>query len=765
MFPNNTIDKIISPLIESQFPQFYETDGPMFISFVTAYYQWMEAQNPGFVGSIITQSRSLLDYWDSDTTLERFIKFFKDEFLVEMPNHLAVDKRFIIKHVLDYYRSKGTQRGFELLFRILYNQDVKVNSPGDYMFRLSNGTWRVPRYIEVADNPFLGQLDNLLITSSSGASGVVESYARMIINNKVTNVLYLSDVSLNFKLGDFIFCNEIPGFFTIIIGSLSALTLENGGLNFSVGDELNINGSGYGGIARVVSTVSENGLVSFNLLNGGYGYAVNSVIAVNSSNTGGSGAGFQIGGITDVQTILLDTDTIAGALATVLDLSTQGMIVNINNASGSFQNGELAQGNALSLQLVVDIIASPSGFCANGESVSNSVLGINGVLVYYADVNDLYLTGTSAVLNNANLSFGAIIVSNTSSCVMRIQVVEPVQNVIANGFVIGSGSNTTVLTVDRLDAADIGYYIEGMTITGNISGMTATVNNAIRLTNWDYFPEASNGSNLDSIIGDSFTFVQEQIGRIAFIDNQNPGSGYTSAPTVSVINPLVAELQIPDGFGGFWGQDAVVNAVAGSSNGVVTALAIADAGFSYTPGEYLTMTSANSDVAVFGRAIVDTAGIGQGYWKDTQSFLSDSMVLQDSYYYQVFSYELVSEQMLNNYEKFIKDLTHPVGYALFGKYAVNRTFNFIGPTLASSEVFEVPEIIFYTADSVFFTCDEITVTVDQSQNVSYDLLDSLGDFLFSSDGNNLIYSSSVFVLSGDGLALFSSDGSELTVGQ
>jgi hypothetical protein len=57
------IEKIVSPLIEEQFPEFYQENGASFIDFVKQYYVWMESQNQA-----LNASRSLLVYLDIDKT-------------------------------------------------------------------------------------------------------------------------------------------------------------------------------------------------------------------------------------------------------------------------------------------------------------------------------------------------------------------------------------------------------------------------------------------------------------------------------------------------------------------------------------------------------------------------------------------------------------------------------------------------------------------------------------------------------------------------
>ena len=44
MNQDTLIEKNISNLVEHQFPEFYRTDGPTFVSFVKAYYKWLESE-------------------------------------------------------------------------------------------------------------------------------------------------------------------------------------------------------------------------------------------------------------------------------------------------------------------------------------------------------------------------------------------------------------------------------------------------------------------------------------------------------------------------------------------------------------------------------------------------------------------------------------------------------------------------------------------------------------------------------------------------
>ena len=54
-----------------------------------------------------------------------------------------------------------------------------------------------------------------------------------------------------------------------------------------------------------------------------------------------------------------------------------------------------------------------------------------------------------------------------------------------------------------------------------------------------------------------------------------------------------------------------------------------------------------------------------------KSFSSDVMNIQDSLFYQDFSYQIVAEKMLSMYETLVRNIVHPSGIALYGAYRLN----------------------------------------------------------------------------------------------
>lgn len=660
------VQKFISPLIASQFPSFYREEGPNFVAFMEAYFEWLEQQN-----NVLNHSRSLLEYLDIDTTLQQFIIHFKNTYINDLPESIIADKKQLVKHILDFYRSKGTEKAYKLLFRMFFNEDIEIYVPGKYLFSPSDAEWYVPKYVEVSSDIPLGQFVGLKVKGTGGATAVVESYFQKNIKNKVIDVLYLSNIEGIFNFNEKILCDDLPNVTLsnapIIFGSFSAVSVLDGGADYEVGDILSAEGTGDLGKVRVVATTQLNGKVTFKLVDGGYGYSLDAVVSI----TGGSGTGanFQIGGITDKQIYVINTDKINEVETVKLDIITQGFKLDVSSSTGLFDSDEQLSCSSNVIHIDVSYVTGDVGSIANGAVLSNSALAISGLTVYNSDGNMMYITGTDADIENANIAPGVILTDGTHT--VSINSNFPKVTVTSNGYVDGAASNNTVVSIYN-NSDDIGYIIPGSTITGVTSGETATVDAVTRLTDWAYFVATINPQNLDMTIQEAFNNVTKEIGKITYLSAVNPGVGYSSDPTVSITEPLILDLQIFDGVGNYWGNNAVVTAKAGIASGVVTGVEVVDSGYGYVNDEKINLVNANNQTVVTGIAVVRQTGKNTGYWKDNKSFLSDTNYIQDSYYYQHYSYEILATRMKRTYEDFVKSLVHPSGLIMFGRYLIKN---------------------------------------------------------------------------------------------
>jgi hypothetical protein len=64
-----------------------------------------------------------------------------------------------------------------------------------------------------------------------------------------------------------------------------------------------------------------------------------------------------------------------------------------------------------------------------------------------------------------------------------------------------------------------------------------------------------------------------------------------------------------------------------------------------------------------------------GYYVTNDSFLNDAIFIQDSRYYQAYSYVLKIDEKLEAYKTAVKNLIHPAGMAIFGEFDIRNEFD------------------------------------------------------------------------------------------
>lgn len=720
-----SIEKHVSPFIPQQFPALYKEQGPNFIAFVQAYYEWMEQSN-----QTVGHARHLLDYADIDTTTQDFIEYFKNTYIHAIPESIISDKRLLVKHILDLYRSKGTPRAYALLFRMVFDEEIELYIPGDYVFKPSDNRWYVPRYIEVTSSSGLNDVVGTQIRNSAGATAIVETFFTRMVNNRIVNVLEVSNVRGRFKNGDRVYQTRVNGSIGVansvtMVGSLSGISVTAGGIGFSVGEYVDVIGSGVEGKARIVSVDALNtGGVAFTLLSGGSGYTTNAVVTVKATlnilvnnNTGffltntslvdsttsangtivfantsivrlvdfsntlvfsagdtvtsstgsatvvsvaggsGQGATFSVGAIRDTEIFEINTDLIGPYESLLLDQASSTMSVALTSITGTFTVGHTVNSSANAVLLEGYVLSTNNAI--NGEFFANADIGVANLYIYRADGGQCLVTGTEAELTNANLQPGVILVSNTTRTTLQLAIRPSKITVTGNATITSFSSPNVVLSAVN------GYFVATRALTSN-AGATGTISSVTRLTDW-VLPANSGNTNLDTAISIALTNRNMEVGTIAYLSEINPGSSYTSRPYVDITEPDIAALNIVDALGNFKGKNAAVDVNIVGGNGVIKTVDIISSGFGYLPNETVTLSGTEGRSAS-GASIVYTVGTGEGRWLSRKSFSSDLMKIHDGYYYQTFSYDIISSKLLSTYETMVKDLVHPSGIALFGRY-------------------------------------------------------------------------------------------------
>ena len=329
MYNSNALyEQIVSNFTPDQFPAFYKDMDTNFIVFMEAYYEWLEYESsPGGLNALsqinpygngpVGQARKLDQYRDVDFTIEAFLEFFQKKYLYGIPFSIIISKRYLLKHILDVYRSKTNINCYRLLFKLVYGDDVRIYLPGRDMLRVSDGIWYIPRYLEV-NNKEINEsyIGKTIRGASSGTTAIVEAYIREELIDNHSNIFYLSNISPpggDFIIGEYIVAfdqddtsTEIIEAAPVVLGSLDHITVKFGGQDFKKGYQFEI------ADRQLYRYVQKFGSISFELLYGGFGFTANATSYVYNDpfDSSGNGASFVVSAISGQTSVTYNNDLI-----------------------------------------------------------------------------------------------------------------------------------------------------------------------------------------------------------------------------------------------------------------------------------------------------------------------------------------------------------------------------------------------------------------------------------------------------------------------
>lgn len=445
----------ISQYIERQFPAFYREEGQNFIAFVKAYYEWLEQPT-----NVTYKSRHLLEYRDVDTTLDDFIVYFKEKYLKNIQFNTSSNKELLIKNASDLYRSKGTERSIDLFFKLVYGVDAEVQYPAERIFKLSDGQWEVPQYLEITYNrQNINYVGKQIIGSLSGATAFVEKYIRRRAGYGIVSIVYISNLSGQFIKGESIgITTNGSGIYTEnsarVIGSVTGVTILDNGREFAVGDIVSFQDSerGRGGFARVTEIGEQTGVIDFILEEGLWGFSTNAVSIISEK--------------------VLFANNIYGNTFTIMDTIVQpsvyieyqnsapiivGDIIKSYNGANLVANGIVIDVDHVATSnsgtATVSVVSGP--FTTGTYQLNSNVSTLNVATITdfttYAEVMGVPSTFYLTVSDASNIGVGEVVISNNDS---RGTVSEKRDNNITvintiGGFVNGNSlKDTTITNVD-----------------------------------------------------------------------------------------------------------------------------------------------------------------------------------------------------------------------------------------------------------------------------------------------------------------------------
>ena len=143
-------DNLTSLLINRQVPEFVREEYPLFVTFMEAYYEFLEQKQGTQLNDLTTRSKDLRYISDVDQSIDDFEESFFNSYAELVPRNVQVDKAILIKNVLPIYLSKGSEASFKLLYRFLFGQELEVKYPKNDILRASDGKWEIENALEVS---------------------------------------------------------------------------------------------------------------------------------------------------------------------------------------------------------------------------------------------------------------------------------------------------------------------------------------------------------------------------------------------------------------------------------------------------------------------------------------------------------------------------------------------------------------------------------------------------------------------------------------
>ena len=567
------------------------------------------------------QGVDLTQFRDIDKTLESFIDQFKKELAYNLPI-VVEDERFLLSHIKDQYLAKGSEASYKLLFKLLYGKNVELLYPGQQMLIPSDGRWN--QEISIFAQVDFGDPDDIVgkLVDIQTAGRIL----RVLVDKKES---LIGEIDRIVKIGKSF---EISA--TGVSGASTVTVTNNTGIEIGQLVTAPQNGGGIVGNTKVVS-ISGNVIT---LSNANVSTVNSSLIFSNELYEFFLDKRFF--GVINPGDLLKFKDTFqARIVPATKDLT-------ISQSGKNFRVGQVFElrsgigtGALMKVTEVEDdggikyaeFIKFGLGYTAN---FALSILATNDV-VSSASVN---IAGTSTLSElNTYQSAGAGTISASAS----------------STTVTGSGSS-----FGAVGNVAVGDEIWTTDATPLIVGVVKSIASTTSLTLTGLATEYAAGTRITGSYSGGYVFR----------NSRSVGSLYAPGGVQS----LTIKPSLSDRTEGF------------NEQGYVNKADYVD--YLYVDGSYagsilreFSLNFRNAQTNSDDPAIISVA-LGAlvrypGYFQANNGFISDNIFIQDSRYYQAFSYVLKIDERLSSYKSAVKTMLHPAGMALFGEFNITNNYD------------------------------------------------------------------------------------------
>jgi hypothetical protein len=286
--PTTEYQEISSLGIKYTLPEFIREDYPDFVTFLEKYYEFMDQTNKP--GHLLLNKR----YYDIDDLNDAELNKKALEFAKDFPQVLAIEKKKLFKNIKSLYESKGSERSIKAFFRLVYNEEIEISYPTQFILRASDGVWQQDNSVKV----LLGYEDHRPTDLYAKAIDIVyyETVRYFFDENgdrradtepkristavvRANKIAYTTPSKYELFLELPRYVTSIPGpgagaaaTLTIVGGVITAVTLTSGGSGYLAAPDVIITSTGSGVGADIIAIVENGSVTEFIINNGGSSY-------------------------------------------------------------------------------------------------------------------------------------------------------------------------------------------------------------------------------------------------------------------------------------------------------------------------------------------------------------------------------------------------------------------------------------------------------------------------------------------------------------
>ena len=748
---------------------------------------------------------------DPTTTSEGVLKSYKKELYPNIRDSASVDLRMFIQHLKDFYRSKGSEKSVRTLFRLLFDQEnLDLYYPKNDLLKISDGKWSQDVVLQlIYDSNYLN-FNGLSITgSTSGSTAFVSTVTERKLGTISIIELVIIDRVGSFTIGETITATTAAG--VVVSATISSqftdVTITDGGTGYEVGDPLTITDStnvGYGATANVSATTADQ-ITNITVSNSGNGYQVNDVLVFDNTDTNVDATAaakisqlkntYQLDVVTStlkefIGTTSFNVSGASTALPFSIEVSTGYIVGNASTYADSTKIGEVVsitnselvvydRGNATSRLGLEDDSGYIAINCTDGGTADANDYIINETIetITFADTDTLYLfdsNGYSIAGATAVIIDDSSFTASTTDVLINATDYDTAGNTIAEktGTYVRSGSTITATvssghnlpsTGTQYITIDFAGSLHG-TIDDNLSFQATYVNSTVFTATSTSGSEAVSGTlsltnNANNVIINSLVFETQTFGAINAISITSHGLGYEALPSATSTNNYYKSLFEPDTpNGGYYGKNGAFT--MGALGGTISDITITESGFGYitSPAVTASTNASSSSTGATLVAVMTDSKTKDGVFSDESGKPSSIKKIQDSDYYQDFSYVIKTADSINVWKQDVLKLIHPAGHKLFGEVSIatllnaamfDRGLNNINSVLATGLtqyrdlslqlISEVLNNLYVTAETYMNKEVQMDLFIQQTQFATTNVLMEDGSLLHHETGSPIGY--------------------------